>query len=129
MRGGEEIGARVFNFAVRGVKLTDFLARKPGAGRILSNQFIRAATSIGANFEEAQAAESRADFAHKLSIALKEAREAHWWLRVLAESGLIERKRILPLTRDALGIVRTLGAIIASTKGKRRKRQGVHLES
>lgn len=129
LRGGEEIRGRIFDFAVRSVKLADFLARKRGAARILASQFLRAATSAGANFEEAQAAESRSDFLHKLSIALKEARECHWWLRVLAESAAVDKRRIQPITREADGIVRTLGAIIATTKGKRRKSQPVHLES
>ncbi len=121
MRGGEEIRGRVFDFAVRSVRLADHLARKPGAGRILANQYLRAATSVGANLEEAQGAESRADFAHKLAIALKEAREAHWWLRVLTDSSLVEKRRAGPITREADGIVKTLGAILSSTKGKRRK--------
>lgn len=121
MRGGEEIRTRAFDFAVRSVRLADHLARKPGAGRILASQYLRAATSVGANLEEAQGAESRADFAHKLSISLKEAREALWWLRVLAESGLLDKRQTGPITRDAEGIVRTMGAILASTKGKRRK--------
>jgi four helix bundle protein len=53
------------------------------AGWVLAKQFLRSATSIGANLEEARAAESRADFIHKYRIALKEARESAYWLLLL----------------------------------------------
>ncbi|HSQ92086.1 MAG TPA: four helix bundle protein [Nitrospiraceae bacterium] len=55
---------------------------------VLSKQLIRAGTSIGANIEEAIAAQSKKDFLAKMSIALKEARETHYWLRILRDSGL-----------------------------------------
>ncbi len=55
---------------------------------IISNQLLRSATSIGANIEEAIAGQSRKDFLSKLSISLKEARETHYWLRLLNESDL-----------------------------------------
>ncbi|MGH9325749.1 MAG: four helix bundle protein [Terriglobia bacterium] len=54
----------------------------------MGKQYLKAATSIGANIEEAQASESRADFNHKVGIAQKEARESHFWLRLLVDSGI-----------------------------------------
>ncbi|MFN4258259.1 MAG: four helix bundle protein [Gemmataceae bacterium] len=62
------------------------LSERPGIKRTLSNQVLRSGTSIGANMEEAQAAQSRRDFIAKLAIALKEARETHYWLRLIQES-------------------------------------------
>ncbi len=69
---------RTFQFAVRIVKLCQQLDRKPGAGRIIAGQLLRSGTSIGANVEEAQAGQSRADFISKYSIARKEAGETHY---------------------------------------------------
>ena len=68
-----EIRTRAFAYALRAIKLYGFLQDgKNGAGWILGKQYLRAASSIGANIAEAQAAESRADFIHKLGIAQKE---------------------------------------------------------
>jgi four helix bundle protein len=55
----------------------------------MSKQLLRSGTSIGANIEEGQAAQSRADFASKYSIARKEAHETHYWLRLLSKSGIL----------------------------------------
>ena len=79
-----DIQDRTFAFAVEIVRLCQRLDEKPGAGRTLSKQLLRSATSIGANMEEAQAGQSKADFISKTSIALKEARETLYWLRLLA---------------------------------------------
>jgi hypothetical protein len=83
VRGGPEILGRVFRFSVEVVRFCDRLDRQPGVGRVLMSQIVRSGTSVGANLEEAQAAQSRADFIAKVSIALKEARETHFRLRVL----------------------------------------------
>ena len=72
-----DIRARSFKFSFRAVKLSQFLQKqKDGAGWILGKEFLRAACSVGANIKEAQSAESRPDFIHKLGIAQKEARES-----------------------------------------------------
>jgi len=57
--------------------------KRDGAGWVLGKQYLRAATSIGANIEEAQSGETKADFIHKYGIAQKEAKESHYWLRLL----------------------------------------------
>jgi four helix bundle protein len=79
-----DLPQRTFEFAQRVVKLCQVLGVTPGVGRTLANQLLRSGTAIGANVEEGQAAQSRADFLSKLSIACKEARETHYWLRLLA---------------------------------------------
>jgi four helix bundle protein len=73
-----DILERTFHFAVRIVKLCQVLDERPGVGRTLARQLLRSGTSIGANVEEAQAGQSRADFRSKYSIACKEARETHY---------------------------------------------------
>jgi len=70
--------------------------------------------------EEAQAGESRADFIHKLGIAQKEARESLYWLRVLAESELVPRERIEPLTSETEELLSVITSIIIKTKHKSR---------
>ena len=75
---------RSFAFAVRVVKLCRFLEKQDGVSRTLANQLLRSGTSVGANIEEAQAGQSKADFTAKMSIARKESRETLYWLRLLS---------------------------------------------
>lgn len=81
-----DITDRTFEFALRVVKLCKHLNEQRIVDRALVNQLIRAGTSIGANVEEAQSGQSRADFLSKMSIACKEARETHYWLRLISAS-------------------------------------------
>jgi len=73
-----DIRERTFSFALRVVKLCPTLDASPGIQRTLAKQLLRSAMSIGANVEEAHGSQSKADFAAKLSIACKEARETHY---------------------------------------------------
>jgi four helix bundle protein len=72
---------RTFNFAVCIVHLGQFLDEQPGVARTLSRQLLRSGTSIRANVEEYQSAQSKADFVHKLGISLKEAKETRYWIK------------------------------------------------
>jgi four helix bundle protein len=72
--------------------------------------------SIGANVEEAQAGQSRAYFISKYAIALKEARETHYWLRLISESEIVDSNTIKPLMAEAAELSRILGAIVSRTK-------------
>ncbi len=115
-----DIRLRSFAYALRAIKLYQYLqARKNGAGWILGNQYLRSACSVGANVEEAQAAESRADFIHKLGIAQKEARESLYWLRLLAESAIVRKKHLEPLMQETKEIVAIITAIVVKCKGTR----------
>ncbi len=80
---------KTFALAVEAVKLCRELQEKKKE-YIISKQLLRCATSVGAMAKEAQHAESKADFIHKLSIALKEANEAEYWLELLTATGLLE---------------------------------------
>ena len=77
---------------------------------------LRSGTSIGANVEEAQAGQSRADFLSKYSIALKEARETHYWLRLIAECEILAPIRLAEITQECDELVAILTAIIKSTR-------------
>lgn len=115
----QEIGERVFAFAVRVVKLCQTLDERPEALRTLSNQLLRSATSVGANLQESKGGQSRADFLSKVSIALKEARETHYWLRLLIAADIIPEKQLLPLLDEADQIVAILTTIVKKVKNSK----------
>jgi four helix bundle protein len=110
------ICARSFNFSVNVVCLCQKLDARPGVGRTLGRQVLRSGTSVGANAEEAQAAQSRADFVAKFSISLKEARETNYWLRLLQASGQYTGSDLHLLTRESEELARIIGAIIVRNK-------------
>ena len=78
-----DLPERTFEFARRIVKVCQALDQTPGVSRTLAHQLLRSGSSIGANVEEGQGSQSRADFVAKYFIACKEARETHYWLRLL----------------------------------------------
>jgi len=80
----EELLERTFNFGVNCLKLIETFP-KTKSYSIIAFQLAKASTSVGANYEEAQAAESSKDFVHKIGIVSKEARESNYWLRVVNE--------------------------------------------
>jgi four helix bundle protein len=82
---------------------------------VLSRQLLRSGTSIGANVEEAQAGQSRADFASKMSIASKEARESNYWLRLLRDSQLLPETEVSKAISQSTELVRMLTSIVKST--------------
>ena len=82
---------------------------------VLSRQLLRSGTSIGANVEEARAAQSRRDFLSKMAVASKEARESRYWLRLLRDSHLVEADRIRPVIGTANELIRILTAIVKTT--------------
>ena len=112
----KEITERSFDFAVRLVKLCEVLDEKRGVSRVLMSQILRAGTSVVSNVEEAQAAQSRADFVSKMGIALKEARESYIRLRILAAAGVLSENELRAIIREAEEIKLIIGAIIVSTK-------------
>jgi len=87
LRKGADISERLLELGAQVVRLVRQLPRDV-AGRHVSSQLVRSSTSGGANYEEARAAESRADFVHKLGIAAKELRESTYWLRLIQKSGM-----------------------------------------
>ena len=106
-----DISERVFQFACRVLKMDRALSRDRRVNRKAMSQLVCSSSSIGANLEEAQAGQSKADFHAKLRISLKEARESHYWLRLLKESHCISAARIQPLITEANEIVAILTTI------------------
>jgi len=82
----------------------------------IAGQILRSGTAIGSNVEEALAGVSRADFVAKMSIASKEARETHYWLRLLRDSKIVPESKIAPLETESLELIRILTAIIKTSQ-------------
>ncbi|MBI1764357.1 MAG: four helix bundle protein [Acidobacteria bacterium] len=104
-----------YKFAVRVVRLYKYLTEEKREF-ILSKQLLRSGTSIGANVKEATQAESRADFIHKMAIALKEASETEYWLELLKETEYLDEAGFNSIYADCQELLKLLTAIIKSSK-------------
>ena len=111
--GENVITKKAEKLAVRIVRLHLYLREK--GETVIAKQLLRAGTSIGANNSEAQCAQSRADFVAKMNIALKEANETLYWLRVLLQSGYLTEQEFLSIYADAEEVKKILVAILKST--------------
>ena len=83
---------------------------------ILSKQIVRSGTSIGANVEEAIAAQSRKDFISKMAIASKEARETNYWLRLIRDTDLLKDVGLVTLIHESEAIIKIITSIVKTTK-------------
>jgi len=108
-----------FEFAKRIVSLHRYLQNEKKEF-VLSKQVLRAGTSIGANVNEAQAAQSPKDFIAKLSVASKEARETLYWLRLLSETGYLDASQphVSSLLDESRSIIKILTSIILTSQEK-----------
>ena len=109
------VQVKSFSFSLRIIKLYQFM-NSVQKETILSKQILRSGTSIGANIEEAIGGQSKKDFISKLSISYKEARETHYWLRLLKDSDLIENKLAYSLLINCEELLKLLTTILNSTK-------------
>ena len=92
--------------------------RKNKIEREILIQFLKSGTSIGANVEEAEGAQSHKDFIHKIGIAYKEARETDYWLRILKDSELLEVKLATSFIKDVEELKKILASILKTSKEK-----------
>jgi four helix bundle protein len=106
-----------YAFALRVVKLYRWLCEGKKE-YVLSKQILRSGTSIGANVEEAIGGMSEKDFSAKMTIAYKEARETHYWLRLMHDSGLIDQAAFESVTQDCDELLKLLGSITKTMKTK-----------
>ena len=109
------IREKSFRFAVRIVKLCRYLQTEKKE-YILTKQLLRSGTSIGANVAESQQAQSRPDFTNKLNIALKEAAETEYWLRLLYETDYLSDKYFKSILADCDEVKSLLVSIVKSAK-------------
>lgn len=110
------IQTKSFTFAVRIVRLYKHLSEKKKEF-VLSKQLLRSGTAIGALVREATQAESKADFIHKMAIALKEANETQYWILLLKETDYLTTAEAESILVDNRELLKRLTSIINSTKG------------
>lgn len=115
--GKSIIKNRSFAFAVRVVKLYKYLTETKKEF-VLSKQLLRSGTAIGALVREAQNAESKADFIHKLGIAQKECDETMYWLELLKETEYLTDKEFESINNEAVALLKMIRSAISTSKNK-----------
>jgi len=104
-----------FAFAVRVVRLYQYLCEEKKEF-VLSKQLLRSGTSVGAMVREAEHAETKNDFKHKMSIAQKEINETIYWLKLLKETGYLSEEQFENINKDAVEIIKIITSILKTTK-------------
>ena len=112
------IGKKGFAFALKIIDIYKEMYNQKEY--VLSKQLLRSGTSIGANTEEASAAQSKKDFINKMSIASKEARETKYWLRLIQESNIVDIE-VNDILKENDEIIKILTSIVKTTKGNLKK--------
>lgn len=114
-----ELQSRLFSFSVDTIKQVRLFPNSREY-QVISYQILKSATSVGANYEEAQAAVSNADFSNKISISLKEIRETNYWIRII---NAISKENIswVNLEAESFELMKILGAIHSKVSRKCKK--------
>jgi len=121
----KEMQARTKAFAVRVIKLVDALPRGL-ASQVIGRQLIRSATSVGANYRAACRAQSRAEFAAKLSIVVEESDESLYWLELVRETELVKPELLSAIIKEANELV---AIVLASRKTAKTHGRSAHRKS
>ena len=109
------VQTKSYQFALSIIRLSRSLVKEHNE-YVLSRQILKSGTSIGANVEEAIGGQSPKDFYAKLNISYKEARETHYWLRLLKDAGYIEQEHGNQILNDCDELLKILGSIIRTMK-------------
>ena len=117
MKSENPVQKKSYAFALWIVKLYRYLCEDKKEF-VLSKQIVRSGASIGANVEEAIGSQSEKDFLSKMSIAYKEARETHYWLRLLRDSDILETQHADSMFKDCDELLKLSGSIIKTVKQK-----------
>lgn len=117
-----DLDARLLRFASRAVDIYDRLNRRGGAAREVARQYLRSATSVGANYAEAAAGQTTPDFIARVAVARKECRASMFWLQLIGEKEMLPKE----IAADDLSEARQLAAILAAIvrKAKRSNSRG-----
>jgi len=110
MKEDNAVQLKSYAFAVRVVKVYQFLSNDKNE-LVLSKQLLRCGTSIGANIEEAIGGQSSKDFYAKSTIAYKEARETHYWIRLLRDTDYLSKEQSESLLDDTTELLKIIGSI------------------
>jgi four helix bundle protein len=108
-------------FACRVLKLCNKFSDRSPSARHVAHQLIRCATSVGANAEEAQEGQTKADFIAKMAVSRKEAREAAWWLRLATNAGIVTAKEVEWESSEALQLLLMIRAAIRTAQSSTRR--------
>ncbi|HUP64876.1 MAG TPA: four helix bundle protein [Thermoanaerobaculia bacterium] len=106
------IDERSFEFACDVVVLCEKIRRRRGAATLIASQLLRSGTSVGANLAEARSGQSKADFLAKCRVSLKEARETHYWLRIIHRTGILQTSEVDTLIEESNELIAILTAIV-----------------
>jgi len=109
------LGNRLFVFAVDIIKFIGSFPKTPEA-QVIRYQIAKSSTSSGANYEEAQAASSKADFVNKIKISLREMRESNFWLRICLECNIGIKENNEKLLQESIELKKILGSISSKLK-------------
>jgi four helix bundle protein len=119
----QELSDRLWQFAARIAKVVDALP-DTRVGRHVAGQIVRSGTAAAPNYDEARSGESRADFVHRVNIALKELVETRGWLKFIMLAGLLPARRIAVLMDECGQLCRILGKSIATAKAAKKPGPG-----
>jgi len=119
----DELLERLIDFAVRVGKVVD-ASPDTRMGRHVAGQLVRSGTSPAPNYEEGCAAESRADFIHKLSICLKELRESRCWIRLIIKTDMLPEHRMVELLDECNQLCNIIGQSVVTAKENKNKTVG-----
>jgi four helix bundle protein len=117
----EDLSERLLDFAARVGRVVEAMS-ETRLGRHVAAQLVRCGTSPGPNYEEACAAESRADFVHKLSICLKELRESRFWMRLICRAELLPEAKLAKISEECTELSRVIAQSIVTAKQSSKKK-------
>jgi four helix bundle protein len=117
VKQGNVVQTKSYEFSLHVIRLCQSDSNQKNS-QIILRQLLRSGTSIGANVEEAIGAQSKRDFYAKLYIAYKEARETHYWLRLLGDSGLLEPKVAVEMLERCNELLRIIGSILKTLRSR-----------
>jgi len=120
MEEKRNLNERLLEYGARIIRLVESLPKNL-VGRRIGDQLLRSGTSVGANYEEAQGAESKEDFIHKLQIALKELRESNYWLRLIVKAGILPPEKMASFLDESNQLRAMLSKAVATAKGKAKR--------
>jgi len=112
-----QVKDKSYQFALRIIRLCKQVREKHKEYHV-TGQLLRSGTSIGANVEEANAGQSKKDFTAKMSIASKEARESHYWIRLLTDSDYLEKDMAKSVLSDCDELIRLLTSIVKTAQAR-----------
>jgi len=115
MEKTKDLSERTFKFAIRILKLLKSI-KYTRENDVVKNQLAKSATSVGANYEEAQGAYSREDFRYKTSICFREIKESNYWLRIIKEAEIVAHEDLNDLIKESQELKNIFATIVKKTK-------------